>query len=310
MAKVIYNLSDYNKMVVDYKLPQETLTIINNLSKKLGISQNTHTISTPLNKEHKKNGSNSNLSKKMEESWISTFKPTNIIEKREGSDKIMNDIRIALNKISTKNYETNRNCVIEKINELSGLDTKSDDLPKIANTIFEIASTNKFFSDIYAKLYKELMDKFPEIFTEILDKFIQGFTEKMKTIKYIDQNVNYDEFCKYNKENDKKKATSVFIINLVKEGVLDSSILFTVIQEIQTILDDFMFQPNKTNEVDEIVENVFLLFISNGDLLKQLLSNQTLLDKVKEMAAIKPKEIPSLSSRAVFKYMDILDKMK
>ena len=193
MAKVIYNLNDYNKMVSDFRLSQETLIIINNLSKKLGITQN----AIPLNKEHKKNGSNNNLSKKMEESWISTFKPTNIIEKRDGSDKIMNDIRIALNKISNKNYEANRNIVIEKINELSCLETKSEDLPKIANTIFEIASTNKFFSEIYAKLYKELLGQFPEVFTQILDTFVQGFTEKMKMIKYVDQNVNYDEFCKY-----------------------------------------------------------------------------------------------------------------
>jgi hypothetical protein len=180
---------------------------------------------------------------------------------------------------------------------------------KIANNIFEIASTNKFFSEIYAKLYRELTLQFPEVFNKIVNTFVIGFTETMRNIKYVDQNVNYDEFCKYNKENDKRKATSVFITNLIKENVIEIDVLVSLISDIQTILDEYINTPNKTNEVEEITENIFLLFTNDMNLLQKTNTNH-LFDKIRVLASMKPKELPSISSRAIFKYMDILEKFQ
>jgi cobalamin biosynthesis Mg chelatase CobN len=318
MAEIQYSLNDYNAVLCDtfksakhsdykgsYKLPEGVIQIITNLSKKFGVTISSH--STPTSKKHVKN-SNSHI----EQSWIQRdFKPTTVIDKKEGIDKIMNDVRISLNKISNKNYETIRDTIIIKIQELlvENDNTNNDRLQKIANNIFEIASTNKFFSEIYAKLYRELSEKFPEIFNQIVSTFLTGFTETMRNIKYVDQNVNYDEFCKYNKENDKRKATSVFITNLIKEKVIDVEVLVSMISNIQTILDEYMNTPNKTNEVEEITENIFLLFTNDMNLLQKT-NTSHLFDKIQILASMKPKELPSISSRAIFKYMDILEKFQ
>ena len=319
MSVIQYSLNDYNTVLCDtfksakqpdytaYKLPEEVVQIISNLSKKFGVSIASHSNSAPSsNKKHVKN-------LHIEQSWIPRdFKPTMVVEKKDGIDKIMNDVRVCLNKISNKNYDTIRDTIITKIKELldqSSDDTNTDGLQKIANNIFEIASTNKFFSEIYAKLYRELTEQFPEIFNQIVNTFLTGFTETMRNIKYVDQNINYDEFCKYNKENDKRKATSVFITNLIKENVVDVEVLVSLIVKIQGILDEYMNTPNKINEVEEITENIFLLFTNDMHLLQKP-NTIHLFDKIQTLASMKPKELPSISSRAIFKYMDILEKFQ
>lgn len=339
MTSVHYNLNDYNAILfgtykknnettkkditadykMDYTLPQNVLQIIQQLTRKFGVSSvsSVDNVVKPrgeFSKDRKQHRFHS--PKTMDDSWISArdFKPTTVIEKKEGTDKIMNDIRISLNKISNKNYDTNRDVIFEKINELIKYQTESlnetNELDKIANNIFEIASTNKFFSEIYARLYKELTEKFPEVFSEILNTFIQGFTETMKTIRYVDQNVNYDDFCKYNKENDKRKATSVFITNLVKFNVLEKEILFCMIKEIQATLDGYMGEENRTNEVEEITENIFLLLTNHLDILRLMDVNNEIIEQIRKIGGMKQKEAPSISSRAIFKHMDILDKIK
>ena len=223
----------------------------------------------------------------------------------------MNDIRAALNKISNKNYDANRDVILGLLQDLV-TEQKEDtekDLVKIGNNIFDIASTNKFFSEIYARLYKDISEKFPEIFNSILTSFLEGFTNTMNTIIYVDQKDNYDDFCKYNKDNDKRKATSMFITNLVKNNVIPSDVLVNIIQTIQSNLNTYMNEENKVNEVEEIVENIFILLTNNTTFLKSLANTEIILF-IQNLSILKPKDLPSMSSRAIFKCLDIVDKLK
>jgi hypothetical protein len=86
---------------------------------------------------------------------------------------------------------------------------------RIANSIFDIASTNKFYSELYAILYKELTGKFP-VFKEIIIRFISQYLENIGKIQFIDSNKDYDLYCENNKLNDKRKAMSAFLVNLMK----------------------------------------------------------------------------------------------
>ena len=67
---------------------------------------------------------------------------------------IPNQIRISLNKLSKNTYNAQRNDIMQQMNALP-----AEQYTEIAALIFEIASTNKFYSNIYADLYKELVDK-------------------------------------------------------------------------------------------------------------------------------------------------------
>lgn len=305
MATFFYTINDYllfaKENTTNY-ITEETKSIVQFLSNKFGGS-------VADVKQRDKKSRNHNSVNVSNESWsmLRDFKPTVIIEHKDGLEKLVSEIRGALNKISLKNYDTNSKLIIEKLHEIQNQSNTTDEIKKMATNIFEIASTNKFFSEIYANLYKALMTEFPDIFTSILDVCIQGFTELLKTIQYVDQTTNYDEFCKYNKENDKRKATSIFITNLVKVGVIPVSTILYLINELHDILNQYIKETNKLNEVEEITENIYLLLTNNHEILKE--SVQELKTKMHVLSQIKAKEYPSISSRAIFKFIDIIERM-
>jgi len=327
-----YSLNDFNEILfgepsIQYKLDTDTENIITYLANLLGVvnyitptssfqQTNQYSASKPLqghshhlSKRSKPSSSSANSSftrkdKEIEDSWLQPAFKTTKIEKKEGS---INEIRTCLNKLSQKNYETNKIQLLELIRN-----SDQAHLPTIANTIFDTASTNKFYSEIYAQLYKELLAEF-HIFTDILQTFIQTFTETMRDIVYVDANTNYDDFCAYNKKNDARKATSVFITNLSKKGVLPIQTLATIIFQIQAIMHEYIQHNNtdikKTNEVEEITENIYLLITATHTELKSHVPEQwnILLANIQRISQCKAKENPSLTSRAIFKHLDMLD---
>ena len=281
-----------------------------------------------------------------------TFKPTKILTK-EGIEKDINDIRMSLNKISNKNYETHRDLILALVENLipDVLQTEDDDmdvvvgvqnindmvrsatrnvshqqlttestfgahsslavtnLQRVAQFIFDIASTNKFYGEIYADLYKELVLKF-EIFKTILLEFVSTYNETIKTIQYVDSNVDYDAYCDYTKNNDKRRATAAFLILLMNRSVLDITTMVTLILHFQTIFTEYIHLENRTNEVDEITEVLFILIPIGKEILSTLPEwNEHILPNLMAASKLKAKDLRSLSSRSVFKYMDLLKKI-
>jgi hypothetical protein len=310
-----YSLNDFNEILFSesmvYKLNDETCQIIANLSQILGVSNignvtNITTINTKYDYSNKKQRTKPNTmgsKKEMEDSWLQPVFKTTVIEKKQGS---MPEIRACLNKLSDKNYETNKPILLELIRK-----EDPSQLETIANNIFDIASTNKFFSEIYSKLYKELLKEF-DIFDNILQNFVANFCDTMCNIVYVDPNKNYDDFCAYNKKNDARKATSTFITNLVKKDVLPVQILADIIIKIQNIMNEYMESADRTNEVEEITENLFLLITPNMGQLKAATEDQwnILLANILRISQCKAKDHASLTSRTIFKHLDMLDSLK
>lgn len=241
---------------------------------------------------------------------VPAFTPTKI-QTKEGIEKQINDFRILLNKISAKNYETQRDLIFTKMDDilLTNEENSEIDLERIASTIFDIASANKFYSDLYADLYVELINKF-EIFDNLLDGLLDKYYESLKNIHYVDHNVDYDGFCNYTKTNDLRKAMASFIINLMKKGAIEKEKVINLVFSVQTLLKEYIDSDDRSNEVDEIIENLFLLLTQSSTLLnieEKWLSE--ILPYIKELSALKSKDCKSLSSRAVFKCMDILDNL-
>uniref|UniRef100_A0A6C0JNR3 MIF4G domain-containing protein n=1 Tax=viral metagenome TaxID=1070528 RepID=A0A6C0JNR3_9ZZZZ len=318
-----YSIQDYNDIVFagyDYKLPESTSEIIKTIVLELGVSTLDTTLKEVAVSEHrqKKQGYFSkkqrNISKNdnLNEIWETqkAFKPT-VMEKKEGIDKTINDIRICLNKISNKNYETQRDIVIEYIENIIKNQNGSDvtDINNIANSIFEIASTNKFYSELYATLYKELIHKF-NIFNENINQILQQYKDDIINIRFVDPNTDYDLFCDNNKQNDKRKALTTFIVNLMKKNVIDIS----EIANIVLYLEDFVLKnidiENKNYEIEEITENLFLFISLAVNELKLFVEWENIINNIKRFSQLKTKEHLSISSRSIFKFMDILDKIK
>jgi len=244
------------------------------------------------------------------------FKATKLLEKTEGIENDINNIRISLNKISTKNYEVQRNLIFGYIesffdknekNEEITANEKANNIKKITNSIFEIASSNKFYSELYAELYRELITKF-EIFSEIQIEFIEQFTKTIDDIHYVDPKTKSDEYSAYLKKNDLRKATTTFMVNLLKKEIISKDSLMNIIDCFQKRIFQYIEESNRVNEVEEITENVFILISQSHNIIsnEEKWVNEIFPDIMK-ISKMKAKDFPSISNRVIFKYLDILD---
>ena len=306
-----YTLDDFYGIIrngFESSLNPETITLLKNIETSLGLSESSeppvfHPTTTTRNSYKPRVHQNSTNNRSS--GWSSTverFKTTKI-EKKEGVEQKINEIRVALNKISNKNYDTQRDTILQIIVQIG-----DDDLEKIANAIFDIASTNKFYSEMYANLYKELMTLYP-VFSSILDQFLNGFSQKVTDWKYVDPNTSsYDEVSQYNKKNDCRKATAVFLVHLMKKEIISISAISQIVEYLQGLLLQYIDEPNKTNEIEEITELLFL-FISEGfAYMKQSEDSwNSIFEKVESFSKIvRADKKPSYTSRSVFKHMDII----
>jgi len=327
-----YSIDDYGIIQSNgftYQLPETVNTIIQKLISDLGVvsisSSTTSSADFSNSRFHngdrhskfKKSRNERNSNRKgIETTWEKQpeFIPTKI-EKKEGTEKLINDIRVSLNKISTKNYETHRDTIFQNIDNIIDDDFTKDDsqteeVDKIASAIFNIASTNKFYSELYATLYKELTDKYP-IFGNKIHTFISTtYINNINLIEYVDETKDYEKHCLMNKENDKRKSMTVFIVNLMKQNLVTKNNVTEFILYLQNLVLKYIDEQSKTHTVEEITENIFLFLTSCDKELVSIPSWNTIVENVNTCSQFKVKEHPSISSRAIFKYKDMVDLFK
>lgn len=239
-----------------------------------------------------------------------SFKPTKI-ESKTGIDKRLNDIRIALNKISAANYEKQRDAIFGLVNGYfeSEEEKTTANTKRISKTIFEIASTNKFYSEMYAKLYKELVDAH-SVFYELLEELIAGFIAMDTIPVYVDPDTDYDGFCAYSKACEIRKSTTTFIVNCFKLGIITDSSVMDILSEFVKFVKDKRTDSSFTKNVEEVVENIYIIAtMCIAELTKNAKWCEYALPTIRQFVADKSSDFPGMSNRAVFKLMDVVDKL-
>jgi hypothetical protein len=277
-------------------------------------SEKTNDHSSGRNRNNKKMNSKYNgvdsKDESIDEKWDRTpaFIATKM-EVKEGIEKQINDIRILLNKISDKNYDLQKGAIVAKIIECSDNNDAVEDLKKIATVLFEIAKSNKFYSEIYARLYKELIDQF-SFFNDTIEPFINQFMDSLNKLEYVDANVNYDGFCNYNKMNENRRSSMAFIVNLMKKNIKLPMDILDIVIHFQQLAVKYINEENRVNEVDEITEvlSIVILMIYTDYKDNEKWKNE-IFPTIKMFSGFKIKEKPSLSSRSIFKYKDIIEKI-
>jgi len=301
---MFYTLTDYQTIIEENTstiLPESVKPILDKIMKQLGVTvQTVYTKVSSMNDHKKQHNRHNKKNNQQLQDWesVRSFKTTVINQEKDGPET---EIRGSLNKLSQNNYEKNRDIIFQKMDSI----TEPTKMQQIAHMIFDIASTNKFFSEIYSKLFKELAEKY-EIFHEILADFLEGFMNRLHSIRFVDQNVDYDAYCANNKTNDAMKAISLFITNLVKNAVVSIDKVINILYDIQQTIFEYIRMPEKTNEVEELTEHLFIIFSPMASLIKQHERGQEILQKIREMSEWKLKEFASISSRAIFKYKDLV----
>jgi len=287
-----------------FSLSQTIVNVIRGLENEI----NSVSVDKPAQTRIKKK-TNSNM-RRMDEPWEPqpTMKATVIGLAKEGFEKHLSDIRIQLNKLSTKTYNNIKDKIMEEVTAIVQTESGAENAEKIAEFIFEVASANKFYSEIYSQLYKELVENFP-IFETVIYAFLDKYMDSIQKIIVVDQNTDYDGFCENNKTNEKRKATAVFIVNLFKNNVIVSEKVISIIIALQNYAAAYIEEDGRTAEVEEITENLFLLITMTAEVFKgDALWISTIEPNIRTFATYKSKDKKSLSSRVVFKYMDIVEK--
>jgi len=262
---------------------------------------------------------------------ILSFQKTEM-KKKEGIELSIDNIRSYLNKLTDKTYTAMLTNIMKEITglfEACENDTSEEHntltvMNRVASSIFTTASSNAFYSEIYARLFQDLMAKEQEpdhaeyaVFRNVFEKNLESFMSLFDTIEYCDPKKNYDRFCDINKANEKRKAMSLFIVNLMKIGIVEKSQVLALMKQIQELMYSNMRQEGKTNEVDELAENLFIMVKHGHVVLKDQTINDdeivelfnTRLEQIIEVSKLKIKSKPSITNKTIFKHLDMLDEI-
>jgi len=313
----IYTLSDFRNITFggfDIKLPDKTIEIITVLAEQVGSPTYIKTPvfakrEIPVVKEpifKKKRRANQGMESVCDEDWESlrTFQATKL-EQKVGIDAQFDLIRSSLNKITEKTYGDQSNKICDILTEIQ---SSEEDMVRVGNAIFDIASTNRFYSKLYADLYTMLIHKY-EIMHSIFETNLNAFLELFTTIEYVSAEEDYDTFCKNNLNNEKRKALSMFFVNLSASKIITDAKIIEFASNLLNQVIQFIHEENKKNEVDEMIENIAILY--NKDIFakseSQVMNGQTFVQTIEDLAKSKSKNFQSLSNKAIFKCMDMVD---
>ena len=89
-------------------------------------------------------------------------------------------------------------------------------------------------------------------------------------------------------------------------GMIPRDDVIDLILLLQTRNNGYIDEPDKKTDVENISECIFVLVKECKETLKDELKWNVVEENIKSFAGLKAKEHASLSSRAVFKHMDML----
>lgn len=334
-----YNLQKFKETLFygfDFVIPDETVTIINYLTSEIGSTAqinnsmfqkkehvqgetvfNSHSHNN-YNKGRGKQKKNNKFSESTDEDWeqLRSFQSTRI-EQSSGLDGHIDKLRSIMNKLTDKTFQDMRGQIINILDTIINSSDFNKEIETIISTvIYDISSTNKFFSKIYADLYAELVKKY-DCLLAVFTKNFSKFADQYETIQYIDPDVNYDGFCENNKINEHRRAKTQFMMNLAANGFISKLSVARILRQLLDTIMSTISRSDKKNEVDEMIENMAILF--NEELIcaaqddsdceedELEISGRTIVDTITLLANSKVKDYKSLSNKAIFKCMDLID---
>ena len=337
MNTMKYNLQKFKETIFygfEFEIPDETVSIINYLTSEIG---STSQINNPVfqkkehvqgetvfnnhnnnNKGRGKHKKNNKFSESTDEDWeqLRSFQSTRI-EQSSGLDGHIDNLRSIMNKLTDKTFQDMRGKIFDILDTIINSSDFNKEIETIISTvIYDISSTNKFFSKIYADLYAELVKKYDCLHTVFTTNF-NKFADQYETIQYVDPDINYDGFCENNKINEHRRAKTQFMMNLALNGFISKLSVARILRQLLDTIMSTINRSDKKNEVDEMIENMAILF--NEDLICEAqddsdceedeleISGRTIVDTITLLANSKVKDYKSLSNKAIFKCMDLID---
>ena len=327
-TRCVYTLRDFEN-IGSTGLPDYVSLSLNTLFGSVGYNE--HTVNTYINQfsvpTPSSSSSSSSSSNRMAQKAREVQPPTRVFKKAKAKEDewkrpvfkatvfaeldntqvLINEIRTELNKVNATNYEGKIPVFLEKIAQILDLVDFGDDvqltdkMSAIFNTFFVVCISNKMFAMIYATVLVEIHNKFD--FGDLIKESIAQYMQSMQNIVDIDSNVDYDGFCELvTRNNNRKNITNFFceVAKLNKMELISTSVIQTLVSDLVTRVVAAVEHADKQKEVEEITENIVIIFSHFDEVFKAGFKAQ-----FESLVSLKK---PGMSSRTKFKYMDLIGK--
>lgn len=226
-----------------------------------------------------------------------------ILKNRTEIDKLIDELRSIMNKISKNNFEKQLDKIKQIFIELKD-SSEEEDIIKCSTMVFEIASINLFYSELYAKLYSSLYNEF-ESLKMPLKKTLKTFINSYKQIQNLtDPAKNYNIFCDILKNNERRIALLTFIINLMKYNIITPNIILDLGIYLQTTIDNTIESGTK-DEVEQLTDNLYVIVKYANNYLESYDLWNDIVNYINSFKGKKPYK--SLTYKTIFKFMDMQD---
>ena len=137
----------------------------------------------------------------------------------------------------------------------------------LCREIFNISSVNKFWSEIYCNFFVDLIESFP-VMKEICLENFNVFSKIFNEINIVDEE-DYDNFCKVNKENEKRRTLTNFYTNLYKKNIISENQIYDLLKLLLSKSQIKIEEKNK-DVVNEIFENIYIIITNlENDIVNQ-----------------------------------------
>ena len=88
-----------------------------------------------------------------------------------------------------------------------------------------------------------------------MDEFIKTF----EVIEYVEAEDDYDKFCMVNRDNDNRKAMSLFIVYLTNYHMISTDSVISLTKQLKAMFQENMEKSDSIKIVEEICENLFII---------------------------------------------------
>lgn len=338
-TKLCYTQGDFEKIInqgICYNIPVEVLRTIRSIDERIKQKASVQ----QKHFEHKrfhvpKNGGNwKGENPVATKNWTTKepvktgeFKPTASLVDAKATDtaKIVQRIKLNLNKLSQQNYEKLQKEMVEDLDVLlTDLETKNKNDKEVdfslIGDLFRIMSKSNDIrmSELYAKCYFHWVQSFEPVFSllfqQVIDEGINEYCRQLKEFKIMDADRDGDAFCKYSRFITEHRGKAAFLIQYAKlqGGIvkrLYDILKNDLISEIEFYVEDVEMSPLKKMFVEEWIEHV-AIFLNVGDTLwvncsvnDYFVKIQGVLEKLSQTDV---KRFPNMTVRSKFKLQGVL----
>ena len=148
------------------------------------------------------------------------------------------------------------------------------------------------------------------IFNSISENNYRMYGKIFDEIKYVDPDEDYNLYCDYNKQNENRKTMSLFFVNLMKYNVFEREHIIDIISRLINNIETNISESGKVEIVEETVANLHIFILEGHKELCVSDSWEEVIGHIKKMSSVNKKDYKSLTTKTIFKYMDLLEELE